>query len=106
MIIGNGMLANAVRFYDKDEVIFFASGVSNSLEKDPSAFEREIRLLHSCIEENPHKKLIYFSTCSVYDPSKAESPYVKHKLNAEKDHCRKLCQLYYLPGRKCSGTWW
>ncbi|WP_288444056.1 NAD-dependent epimerase/dehydratase family protein [uncultured Chryseobacterium sp.] len=84
MIIGNGMLANAVRFYDKDEVIFFASGVSNSLEKDPSAFEREIRLLHSCIEENPHKKLIYFSTCSVYDPSKTESPYVKHKLNAEK----------------------
>lgn len=84
MIIGNGMLANAVKFYDKEEIIFFASGVSNSLEKDSSAFEREIRLLHSCIEENPGKKLIYFSTCSVYDPTKIDSPYVIHKLNAEK----------------------
>lgn len=90
MIIGNGMLANAMRFYDKEDVIFFASGVSNSLETNPAEFEREIHLLHSCIEENPHKKLIYFSTCSVYDPTKTKSPYVIHKLNAEKiiaEHC-------------------
>jgi hypothetical protein len=28
MIIGNGILANAVRSYDREDVIYFASGVS------------------------------------------------------------------------------
>lgn len=84
MIIGNGILANALRFYDKEDVIFFASGVSNSLEKNPAEFEREISLLKSVISQYPDKKLIYFSTCSIYDPSKTESPYVMHKLAIEK----------------------
>lgn len=84
MVIGNGILANALRFYDNDEVLFFASGVSNSLENRVSEFEREINLLNSAIEKNPEKKLIYFSTCSIYDSSKTESPYVLHKLNVEK----------------------
>lgn len=84
MIIGNGILANALRFYDKEDVIFFASGVSNSLEKNPAEFEREISLLKSVISQYPNKKLIYFSTCSIYDPSKTESPYVMHKLAIEK----------------------
>lgn len=84
MIIGNGILANAVRAYDKEEVVFFASGVSNSLEKNPSEFERETSLLQSVIDQYPDKKLIYFSTCSIYDPTKTDSPYVIHKLNVEK----------------------
>ncbi|WES96779.1 hypothetical protein P2W68_18250 [Chryseobacterium arthrosphaerae] len=91
MIIGNGILANAVRSYDRENVIFFASGVSNSLEKNPAEFEREISLLAKVTGEFPDKKLIYFSTCSVYDPTKKESPYVNHKLNAEKfitEHCK------------------
>lgn len=91
MIIGNGILAAAVRSYDRKDVIFFASGVSNSLEKNPAEFEREISLLAKITEEFPNKKLIYFSTCSIYDPSKKESPYVNHKLNAEKfikEHCK------------------
>lgn len=91
MIIGNGILANAVRSYDREDVMYFASGVSNSLEKDPSEFEREITLLQSSIGKYPEKKLIYFSTCSIYDPTKADSPYVAHKLNAEKiiaEQCR------------------
>ncbi|MGI9581736.1 NAD-dependent epimerase/dehydratase family protein [Chryseobacterium sp. RRHN12] len=90
MIIGNGILANAVRLYDKEDVIFFASGVSNSLEKNPVEFEREISLLKSVIQDHPDKKLIYFSTCSIYDPSKTGSPYVMHKLTIEKiiaEHC-------------------
>ncbi|WP_374463651.1 NAD-dependent epimerase/dehydratase family protein [Chryseobacterium sp.] len=90
MIIGNGILANAVRLYDKEDVIFFASGVSNSLEKNPVEFEREVSLLKSVIQDHPDKKLIYFSTCSIYDPSKTGSPYVMHKLTIEKiiaEHC-------------------
>ncbi|MBL1221997.1 NAD-dependent epimerase/dehydratase family protein [Chryseobacterium sp. L7] len=84
MIIGNGVLANAVRDFDREDLIFFASGVSNSLETRTSEFEREIDLLHSIIEKFPEKKLIYFSTCSIYDSSKTKSPYVLHKLNIEK----------------------
>ncbi|MEF9479859.1 NAD-dependent epimerase/dehydratase family protein [Chryseobacterium sp. 1B4] len=71
-------------------MLFFASGVSNSLEKNPVEFEREISLLKSVIQDHPDKKLIYFSTCSIYDPSKTGSPYVMHKLTIEKiiaEHC-------------------
>lgn len=84
MIIGNGILANAVKDCDNEQTIFFASGVSNSLEKNTSEFERELSLLNSVIAQYPNKKLIYFSTCSIYDPSKSDSPYVMHKLNVEK----------------------
>ncbi|THV63126.1 NAD-dependent epimerase/dehydratase family protein [Chryseobacterium candidae] len=90
MIIGNGILANAVRLYDKEDVIFFASGVSNSLEKNPAEFEREISLMKLMISQYPDKKMIYFSTCSIYDPSKTDSPYVLHKLAIENvitEHC-------------------
>ncbi|MDQ1857443.1 hypothetical protein [Chryseobacterium sp. WLY505] len=91
MIIGNGILAAAVRPYDREDILFFASGVSNSLEKNPAEFEREISLLTKVTEEFPEKKLVYFSTCSIYDPTKKDSPYVNHKLNAEKfitEHCK------------------
>jgi len=70
MIIGSGILANAVKLYDKEDVVFFASGVSNSLEKAPAEFEREISLLKSVISQNPDKKLIYFSTSVFMIPPK------------------------------------
>lgn len=79
MIIGNGIIANAVKSYDADDTVFFASGVSNSLETRPSEFEREFSLLKSAIEENKNRKLIYFSTLSIHDQSKQNSPYVLHK---------------------------
>lgn len=84
MIIGNGILANAFLNFDDENVIIFASGVSNSLETRASEFTRELDLLNSTIEKYPNKKLIYFSTCSIYDSSKTESHYVLHKLNMEK----------------------
>ncbi|SEM57413.1 hypothetical protein SAMN05421856_104264 [Chryseobacterium taichungense] len=83
MIIGNGMLANALRKYDRDDVVFFASGVSNSQETNRSEFERELSLLYSTSDQYKDKKLIYFSTCSMYDNSKSDSLYVQHKINIE-----------------------
>jgi nucleoside-diphosphate-sugar epimerase len=79
MIIGNGIIANAVKSYDTNNMVFFASGVSNSLETRSSEFEREFSLLKTVIEENKEKKLIYFSTLSIHDQSKQNSPYVLHK---------------------------
>ena len=83
MIIGNGLIANLFRENDKENVVFFASGVSNSLETDKSAFLREENLIRKTIKENPNKIFIYFSTCSIYDSSKNGSSYVNHKLKME-----------------------
>lgn len=83
MIIGNGLIARLFTEHDRDDVVFFASGVSNSLESDASAFLREETILRKTLEENVEKKIIYFSTCSIYDASKNESPYVLHKLRME-----------------------
>lgn len=83
MIIGNGIIANAVKSNDRDNTVFFASGVSNSLETKTSEFEREFSLLKTVHEENKEKKLVYFSTLSIYDQSKQNSPYVVHKKSVE-----------------------
>ncbi|RXM52019.1 MULTISPECIES: hypothetical protein [unclassified Chryseobacterium] len=83
MIIGNGIIANAVKSYDRKDIVFFASGVSNSLETRTSEFEREFSLLKTVYENNREKKLIYFSTLSIHDQSKQNSPYVIHKKEIE-----------------------
>ena len=83
MIIGNGLIANLFKNDDRENVVFFASGVSNSLETDKSAFLREENLIRKTIKENLNKIFIYFSTCSIYDSSKNGSSYVNHKLKME-----------------------
>lgn len=83
MVIGSGMLATAF-MYDKinsDNVIIFASGVSNSLETDKLAFNREVDLLLN--HASTSARLVYFSTVSIFDPSLSDSPYVLHKLYIE-----------------------
>lgn len=82
MVVGNGMMAQAFSSLASDEsVTVFASGVSNSKETNPAAFQRELDLLSSC---DKSVKIIYFSTCSVYDTSLKDSMYVKHKLAMER----------------------
>ncbi|MEJ2498930.1 MAG: hypothetical protein P8Y46_06430 [Sulfurovaceae bacterium] len=51
MIIGNGMLAHEFSDYkDDNDIIIFASGVSNSGETRESEFEREKELLTKTID--------------------------------------------------------
>lgn len=95
MIIGNGLIAKALKSIDRENILFFASGVSNSLETRDSEFEREGSLLKSTIENNPEKIFIYFSTCSIYDSSKNNSYYVLHKLKMEQ-MIADLCEQYYI----------
>lgn len=83
MIIGNGMMAKAMQKIDNDSLLIFASGVSNSMETDEKAYLREYHLLQETIEKYPSKKLIYFSTCSIYDSSKKDTEYIKFKLRIE-----------------------
>ena len=95
MIIGNGLIASLFTDCDQENIIFFASGVSNSLETSQKEFLREENLIRKTIVENPDKIFIYFSTCSVYDSSKTESQYVLHKLKMEQIIIQ-LCPQYLI----------
>ncbi|MCQ9636423.1 hypothetical protein MP477_15815 [Chryseobacterium sp. WG23] len=95
MIIGNGIIANAIKSYDTADIVFFASGVSNSLETRTSEFEREFSLLKTVHEENKGKKMVYFSTLSIHDQSKQKSPYVIHKKKIE-DYIRNNTEHYVI----------
>ena len=84
MVIGNGMVAKRFESYKtNNEFIIFASGVSNSKNRDVADYDRETLLLADTIAANPEKKLVYFSTCSLYDPAETESLYVFHKRKIE-----------------------
>lgn len=75
MIIGNGDIAGAIT--DREDVTFFASGVSDSRCSDGNKFRREKNLL---ITMPRHTHLVYFSTLSIYYH---HSPYIVHKKNME-----------------------
>lgn len=81
-IIGSGLIASA--FYSVDlgeDLTVFASGVSNSKEQSKSEFLRESDLLRFWLQRS--QRLLYFSTCSVFDESLAVSSYVRHKIKME-----------------------
>jgi|ERR1035437_5944636 nucleoside-diphosphate-sugar epimerase len=84
MVIGNGMVAKKfAQYLTQDNVVIFASGVSNSKSVIQSEFDREKELLCKTIKSIHNKKLIYFSTFNLYDPNENNSPYCLHKLNME-----------------------
>jgi hypothetical protein len=80
MVIGNGSIANVFNDFKNEEYIIFASGVSNSKEKDNKNFEREEILLKKTIQNFPNRIIVYFSTVSIYTK---KSQYVLHKLKME-----------------------
>src|SRR3990167_5131076 len=70
VIIGHGDIASVLP--DRPDLLFFASGVSNSSETRESEFLREIRLLRSY----PNEHLVYFSSLCVFY---SDTTYTKHK---------------------------
>ncbi|MCG2792777.1 MAG: NAD-dependent epimerase/dehydratase family protein [Weeksellaceae bacterium] len=95
MIIGKGLIASLFIGNDREDTVFFASGVSNSLENRAEEFSREENLITKTIRENPEKIFVYFSTCSIYDSSKTGSDYVLHKLKMEQI-IKNSCQKYLI----------
>jgi len=82
MVVGNGLLANTFKSYsDNEDVIIFASGVSNSGCVDPEQFKRESNLVAKY--KTSKKLFVYFSTSSIEDPFLKGSLYIKHKLEIE-----------------------
>lgn len=95
MIIGRGLIATSLEKLNTEGIVYFASGVSNSLETKNSEFERELSLLTESIHHHKDCRLVYFSTLSVNDQSKKDSPYVLHKLKME-DFIRENSQDYLI----------
>ena len=71
MIIGNGDIAKALPV--RDDLLFFASGVSNSRETNEDAYRREEQLL---MQQDKKKHLVYFSSLCVFY---SDTRYAKHK---------------------------
>ena len=76
MKIGHGDMASVLP--ERDDLLFFASGVSNSLEERESEYKREIDLL---LKQNKNKHIVYFSSLSVFYK---DSRYTKHKIQIER----------------------
>lgn len=85
MIVGRGLLASAFanKFEQDTGVTIFASGVSNSSETNIDAFARESDCLTQAIAKSSGI-FVYFSTCSIGDHERQNSPYVQHKIGMEK----------------------
>jgi nucleoside-diphosphate-sugar epimerase len=75
MIIGNGDIASVLK--DREDRVYFASGVSNSQEKRESEFDREMNLL---LEQDRSRHTVYFSSLSVFY---SDTRYAQHKIFME-----------------------
>ena len=94
MIIGSGVIANALR--DRNGVVQYAAGVSNSQCEDADEFKRDRDRLQSHL--GAKGLFVYFSTCS-----NSESEYVAHKRQCE-DMVRErgnylICRLPIVAGK-------
>jgi nucleoside-diphosphate-sugar epimerase len=78
MIVGNGLIAKNLHPIDKKDILFFASGVSNSMCNDRDEYDREFDLLKKHINSN--KKLVYFSSIDEYI---VNEQYLNHKKKIE-----------------------
>lgn len=75
MIIGNGDIASILP--DRDDLLFFASGVSNSQEEREEEYRREFRLLKA---QDESKHIVYFSSLSLFHNN---GKYARHKAGME-----------------------
>jgi nucleoside-diphosphate-sugar epimerase len=87
MIIGSGFIAENFKkkllLIKKYRIAIYASGVSNSKSKNKNNFLRERKKIISYKNKINSMIFIYISTCSIFDPSRKSTAYVKHKLNME-----------------------
>jgi len=84
VVVGDGMIAKAfAAFGQRQDVVIYASGVSDSMETSAEAFQREKKLLAGTRAAHPGALVVYFGTCSIDDPDRRPTPYVQHKLAME-----------------------
>jgi len=74
-VIGNGDIASILP--ERDDLLFFASGVSNSQETRETEYQRELNLL---LDQSREDQLVYFSSLAVLDGT---TRYHQHKREME-----------------------
>lgn len=77
MIIGNGNIAKVLKPVDKENLVYFASGVSNSSCVDEKEYKRE-RDLMLTVPFDQH--IVYFSNLGIYYKN---DRYTQHKIDTE-----------------------
>lgn len=77
-IIGNGDIATALIDVEDNDLLFFASGVSDSKEIRQREFFRERDLL---LDQDKNSHLVYFSSLGAMNPT---TDYLLHKSNMER----------------------
>lgn len=75
MIIGDGNIASAI--IDREGLLFFASGVSNSSETRESEYQREKDLL---LAQDRSEHLVYFGSLAIFY---SQTRYARHKKEME-----------------------
>jgi len=85
MVVGSGDIASVLP--DRSDLIFFASGVSNSAETRNSEYNRELALL---ARQDRTKRIVYFSSLSVFY---SDTKYANHK-RAMEDTLKKFYPRY------------
>ena len=75
MIIGDGDIASALP--NREDLLFFASGVSDSQETRESEYQREEDLL---LKQDQGNHFVYFSSLAIFY---SHTRYTKHKLKME-----------------------
>ncbi len=78
------MIASIFKKYaNVNDIIIFASGVSDSSEIKNVEFIREKTLIKNTITQYKNKQFIYFSSCSLEDKELKNTPYHAHKKEME-----------------------
>lgn len=83
MIIGRGLLANALREIDDQKILFYVNGISNSVLENIPKHNFEIEEIERIGNQHNRKTFVYFSTSQVNSPINYHRAYVKHKLFIE-----------------------
>lgn len=87
-IVGKGFLGKKFKkfntFLKDNKFYIYASGVSNSNEKNLYNLKRDFIKVQNFIAENKLIKIVYISTCSIFDPNRNKSLYIKNKIKIEK----------------------
>ena len=87
-IVGSGFIAKSFksknRFFKKNKCLLYAAGVSNSNSKNRRIFTKDFNRLKKIKNFSSNLKIIYISSCSIGDPTRNNSIFIKNKIKIEK----------------------
>lgn len=96
MIIGEGIIFNRFIDYSLQSKYFIIAGtINDSLIKDEAIILQEEAVIAAALSDHNDLIILYFSSCSIIDPSVQHTQYVRHKIRMEK-LIQKSAPHYYI----------